>query len=222
MTRRGSQVTPPQALLGAVMVATVAVAVVSALDLLVRREQVQRAPLGAPAQEEVDTACPARMPEGSAPVAVASDELFECPGSYDGVLVSYEGEAVRAVLDRGVEAWLHLNDDRYALDLGPLPQHRTAVGGNSGVPVLVPAAVADAVRFVGDGRHRGDVVEVTGVFRRAHPADGGGPAIRADDGSVTRRGGPTARPVDPARAVVAVVVCAAALVAAAAARTRVR
>jgi hypothetical protein len=39
-------------------------------------------------------------------------------------------------------AWLHLNDDRYALDLGPLPQHRTAVAGNSGVPVLVPAAVA--------------------------------------------------------------------------------
>jgi hypothetical protein len=213
-------VSPSQAVAGAVAVVVLAIATAGALDLLVRRTP-QRAPLGAPAQEEVDTTCPAPR-EGSAPVVVASDELIECPSTYDGVLVSYEGEAVRAVLDRGAHAWLHLNDDRYALDLGPLPEHRTAVGGNSGIPVLVPEAVADRVQIVGDGRHRGDIIAVTGVFRRAHPADGGGPAIRARSARVTQRGDVTARPIDGPRVVIAVIVCAAALLAALVAHPRQR
>lgn len=46
--------------------------------------------------------------------------------------------------------------------------------------------------------------------------------IRANRGSLTRGGGPTARSVDPARAVVAVGGCVAALLAAGVARTRPR
>lgn len=222
MTRRTGQITPFQAVAGLVVVVALAAATAGALDLLLRRAE-QQAPLGAPAQEEADEACPepVRSP-GDAPVVVAADELIECPNTYDGALVSYKGEAVRAVLRRGARAWVHLNDDPYALGLGPLHEHRTAVGGNSGIPVSVPVQIADGVTFVGDARHRGDILAVTGIFRRADPADGGGPTIQAQTARITQPGRPVGRPTDRARALTAAALSMTALTAALVARRRVR
>jgi hypothetical protein len=112
------------------------------------------------------------------------------------------------------------HNDPYALDLGPLHEHRTAVSGNSGIPVSVPVVVADAVSFVGDARHRGDILTVTGVFHRAHPADGGGPTIQAWAARITQPGRVTARPLDRARALVATSLSIAVLLATRIARQR--
>ncbi len=211
MTRRSNQITPTQAIVGMVVVLVAATAIVGALGWLIERGE-QRAPLGAPARDEQDDTCPdAPLPE---PVVVSAADLIECPDAFDGVTVRYTGEAVRAVLRRGPRAWVHLNDDRYALELGPLYEHRTTVGGNSGVPVSIPADVADDIANVGDARHRGAVLTVTGEFRRANPDDGGGPGIHADDARITEPGRPVGRPVDGARIVTAMVVFAAALAAA--------
>lgn len=221
MTRDTNQVTTLQAIIGACIVIGVAVSLIAGLDLLVRRGE-RRAPVGAPAPAGAEDICPDPPAAASrVPVAVAAEELIECPASYDTALVAYEGEAVRAILRRGSRAWLQLNDDRYALDLGPIHEHRTAVGGNSGIPVSVPTTVADAITSVGDARHHGDVIAVTGIFHRADPADGGGPTIQARTAEITRVGRPTTRAVDPARAVTAASVTVAALGVALLARPRV-
>ncbi|MBW3606480.1 MAG: hypothetical protein KY460_16545 [Actinobacteria bacterium] len=211
MTRSANQITPLQTITGMVAIIAVATVIVTVLGRLIDRSE-QRPPLGAPAQDEQDDTCPdAPLPE---PVTVSAADLIECPDTFDGATVHYTGEAVRAVLHRGARAWVHLNDDRYALELGPLYEHRTTVGGNSGVPVSIPAGVADDITYVGDARHRGAILTVTGEFRRANPDDGGGPGIHADTARITDPGRPVGRPVDGARIVTAAVVFAAALAAA--------
>jgi hypothetical protein len=214
VTRRSGQITPLTAALGGLVVATVATGLVAALSLLLERTVPA---LEAPAEAVDPMGCPDR-PAGPRPVAVSASRLLECPRAYDGVSVAYEGEAVRILLPRGDRSWVHLNDDPYALALGPLPEHRTAVGGNSGMAVSIPAAVAGQVRYVGNGRHRGDVLAVTGVFLRADPADGGGPTIQAGSARIVTHGGPTPRPVSSARAISALVLVASAALAALKAR----
>ena len=199
-----------------------AAAIVAALGQLVAPDE-QLPDLGAPAQEQQADICPApRGPAADEPVVVVADELIECPATFDGVTVSYRGEAVRAVLARGPRSWVHLNDDPYALELGPLYDHRTAVGGNSGIPVAIPTAVADTITHVGGPRHHGDILEVTGVFHRADPRDGGGPAIQADTARITQMGRPVRRSVDTARVITAGIMSVAALGAAILAHTRRR
>jgi len=221
VTRRTGQIAMSHAIVGVLTVAAVALATVGALSLLVQRDE-QLPALGAPAREEADDICPAPLDGGDTPVTVAADDLVECPSAYDGALVRYEGEAVRAILRRGARAWLHLNDDPYALDLGPLYEHRTAVGGNSGIPVSVPAGVAEAVKYVGDARHRGDRLAVTGTFHRADPADGGGPTIQAQTARVTRVGQAADRPFHLSRALTAAALSVVAATVALLARPSVR
>lgn len=102
-------------------------------------------------------------------VQVSSNELFDCPETYDGREVVYRGEAVGALLERTDGVWSQLNDDVYAELLGPLPAHRDYRGGNAGVGVLLPHDAADRVSFVGGPQTRGDVLEVRGTFHRVDP-----------------------------------------------------
>lgn len=201
MTRPAGQITTGKAVVGGGLIIAVALAIVTGLGLLVGAGQ-QAPPLDAPAEPVVAGRCP--EPRNTASRRpVSSGDLIECPATYDGVTVRYRGEIVRAVLRRGERAWVQLNDDRYGLELGPLPQHRVGVGGNSGIPVSIPQGAADLITHVGDARHRGDVLDVSGTFLRADPDDGGGPAIRAETVTVTQVGGPTPRPALPSRAAVA-------------------
>lgn len=206
MTRARGQVTALQATLGLGSLLLAATAVVVALGQLVEPEE-QRPALGAPAQDEQDDICPPPLgPAADQPMVVTADDLIECPATFDGAAVRYRGEAVRAILRRGPRSWVQLNDDPYGLELGPLYDHRTTVGGNSGIPVSIPTPIADSIAYVGGPRHRGDVLEVTGVFHRADPRDGGGPAIEANAADITQVGRPVKRSVDNPRLLIAAVV----------------
>lgn len=121
---------------------------------------------------------------------VTSTDLYDCPATYDGRRVRYEGEVVGALLHRGDGAWAQLNDDPYAGELGPLPAHRRYPGGNAGVGVHLPAAVAGEVDHIGGPDVRGDVLAVTGTFHRVDPATRESAVIRADTGVVERSGHP--------------------------------
>lgn len=149
-------------------------------------------PLEAPELEDEErrpgsVACPTgeEISERGIPIPVTSFELIECPELFDGEQVHYEGEAVGVVLLRADHAWVHLNDDPYGLRIGPLSDHRTAVGGNSGMAVTVPREVAAEVTVGGYRRH-GTGVAVTGTYRLTSPLDGGAPAIHADRARITR------------------------------------
>ena len=186
MTRRVGQVTLVQALAGAVAVVLAVAAIVAGAHALVPGGTLS-APLDAPAGEGDPCQLP---PRDSGPIEVRASALVECPDDYDARPVIYTGEAVRAVLQRSGRSWLHLNDDSYALDLGPLPEHRTAVGGNSGIPVSIPSSAVGLVDEVGDHEAHGTILRVTGDFRRADPDDGGGPSIHAETVEVVRPGRP--------------------------------
>ncbi|HEX6256756.1 MAG TPA: hypothetical protein VFZ70_13205 [Euzebyales bacterium] len=127
--------------------------------------------------------------EPSAPVQVDSNDLYDCPESFDGRRVVYRGEVVGALMDRRDGVWTQLNDDVYAELLGPLPAHRDYRGGNAGVGVLLPHDAAARVNSVGGPQTRGDVLEVNGIFHRVD-ATGEVAVIRADDAQLVAEGQP--------------------------------
>lgn len=129
---------------------------------------------------------------------VTSSELYDCPQTFDGALVRYRGEVVGAVLRRNEGAWVHLNDDVYAGDIGPLPAHRDYRGGNGGIGVFISHELARQIARVGGPRDRGDVVEVLARFHRVDAATGEVAILRATDGTVTA-GEPLERPNLPER-----------------------
>jgi hypothetical protein len=134
---------------------------------------------------------------------VTSNELYDCPQTFDGSLVRYRGEVIGGVLRRQEGAWVHLNDDIYAGDVGPLPAHRDFRGGNAGVGVFIPHALAEQISHVGGPRDRGDILEVTGTFHRVDAATGEVAIVRAAQGTVTA-GGPLERPLLPPLRVAAI------------------
>ena len=122
------------------------------------------------------------------PGRAISGLVLECPGSFDGRLVTYVGEVVGDVLRRDGGSWLLVNDDAYALVSGPLLGSGEHSGTNSGLAVWVPAPTDRLVTTPGRAGRRGDVVEVTGHVRRADPDDGGGLTIRAREVEVLADG----------------------------------
>jgi hypothetical protein len=111
---------------------------------------------------------------------VSSALVLACPEAYDGHRVRYVGELIGDLLHRDGGAWVLVNDDDYALEVGPLPGHRDLRGTNTGLSVWLPEPLLDAVTRLGRPNQRGDVVEVTGVVVRADPTDGEGVTLRAD------------------------------------------
>lgn len=113
---------------------------------------------------------------------VQSSAIYECPDLFDGHVVVYIGEVVGDVLRRDGGAWVLMNDDAYALEVGPLQGHREFRGANSGLSVWLPGRLVDLVEAPGGPDRRGDVLRLRGVVLRTDPSDGGGLTFRAIDG----------------------------------------
>lgn len=111
---------------------------------------------------------------------VTSTQVLACPQAFHGRRVTYVGEVVGDVLRRDGGAWVLVNDDAYALEVGPLPSHNHRRGTNSGLTVWLPDRLVEQVGRVGRPNQRGDVVEVQGHIRRTDPDDGGGLTVHAD------------------------------------------
>lgn len=206
--RRDRPISRMEAAAGALSVVLVVAGIVGlSYALLIPADQEVQLP--APA-EPVDSGLGVRpcdeedlpAPDGDSPPAVTSAELIECPDLFDGTRVSFEGEAVGAVMRQGPVAWLHVNDDVYGRTLGPLPEHRLAGGGNAGMAVLVPVAAAQDIATGGFNR-RGTGVAITGTYYKNHPADAGAPAIEADNIEVIREARDVDHPVSVPRLAVA-------------------
>lgn len=160
------------------------------------------ADLPAPAADEA--AQPGAIVCPTAPTAsVQASTLIDCSELFDEKQVTYRGEAIRAVLRRDGHAIVQVNDDQYA-EAGPLPERRTHLGGNSGLPVVMPLQAADEITFLGSYRAQGDLLAVTGTFHRASNILGGEPAIHATRVEVVRTGHLIRHAVSPKRVATAV------------------
>ncbi|MTV26570.1 hypothetical protein FTX61_14270 [Nitriliruptoraceae bacterium ZYF776] len=141
---------------------------------------------------------------------VSADQIHACPQAYDGHRVRYAGEAVGDLLRRDGGAWVQVNDDDYALQVGPLGRHEELRGFNTGIPVWLPDPLPDVVGDVGRPGRRGDVLLIDGVVRRADPDDGGSLTLRADRVEVLAPAVDTPEPLHTVQAIVAAVLAVAA------------
>lgn len=212
MSRYVGQLSTTQGMLGVGAIAASCVAIVGLCSwLLLPAEQLP--PLESLEQAELDVpdeaTCDDRLraisnrSQDSDVLEVDSASLIECPDTFDRRTVQYRGEVVGALLPRGDRAWAQMNDDLYALSIGPLPEHRQSVGGNAGMAVNLPAGIAHAIASVGDGHHRGDILTVQGRFRSTTLDDGEGPSILATSFRDVVAGGPVSSPRSTRRMVVA-------------------
>ena len=147
-------------------------------------------------------------PQGERPETVGrvtSSEVIECPEAFDGQVVTYVGEVIGDVLRRDEGAWVLMNDDDYALEVGPLDSHGEFRGYNSGLSVWLEGDLVELAEQPGGPRWRGDVLRIDAVVHRADPADGGGLTLRAFDAEVLAPAEPLSRPVNRPQAVAAVV-----------------
>lgn len=195
MTREAGQINGPRLLAGGLVVAVTLSAIVGVCTLL--RE---RGVSVVPPRAEVD--CDEVTDEDLADVRSA--ELLACPERYDGRTVTFSGEVVGSLLERGNSAWLQLNDDRYGLRLGPLPMVDVAAGANESVAVTIPTVESRKIGLVGGADAQGDRVTVVGTFHASDPGDAGNPTIRAEELRVLEAGRRYQRSADAARTVTAV------------------
>ena len=98
---------------------------------------------------------------------------------FDEAPVVVVGEVVGDVIRRAGGSWVQLNDDPYALEVGPLPITGAQAGASAGLPVWMPDPLDDGLT-AGRSDRRGDVLEVRGTFLRTDEGDGGGTSVRAD------------------------------------------
>jgi hypothetical protein len=118
---------------------------------------------------------------------VSSSQIYACPSAFDGLRVTFVGEAIGEVLPRDGGAWVQINDDDYALQHGPMGRHLEQAGFNTGLSVWLPDGMHERIEGVGRPEVRGDVLALEGVVLRADPDDGGGITLRADGMEVLAR-----------------------------------
>jgi hypothetical protein len=137
------------------------------------------------------------VPSVALAAPVTSGELIEHPEAWDGETITFTGEAIGEGMVRGSEAWLHVNDDAYAD--GSIAAGAAPAGYNSGHAVVAPPEIAEVVRVFGDHRHRGDLIEVTGVFNAACSQHGGDMDVHAHAIRIVRPGAETRETLDRGR-----------------------
>lgn len=208
------------ALLGLHVALALVVTGAVALPRLADRPAAAVAPieLPPPAVTALDVAgCPSRGQPAAAgsgvsvpPVAgrVTASAVLACPVAFDGARVTYVGEVVGDLLRRDGGAWALVNDDAYALEVGPLPAHRSRSGLNSGLSVWLPASAVEGIGVPGRAGRRGAVIEVVGTVLRTDPTDGGGLTLRAESVRVLAPGVDVEEPLDRPQAIAAALVLA--------------
>lgn len=136
----------------------------------------------------------------------SSAQLVEHPKAYDGLTVTFTGEAIGEVMARGAYAWLHLNDDAY--EFKNIEEGAELGGYNSGMPVFVSTELAGQIDTYGDYKHEGSIVQVVGVYNAACKDHGGDTDIHATSLSVLRPGHAVVDVVQPWKVWLALVLVA--------------
>jgi hypothetical protein len=146
----------------------------------------------ADSEERLDRLRATLEPEGRLTAAVAT----ACPRLLDGREVVYVGEIVGDVLRRDGGAWVQVNDDPYALEVGPFGPHRNRLGFSTGLAVWLPDGLHEQLGEPGRHGNRGAIVRVEGMLLRADPGDGGGLNVRAEQLEVLAPAAPVDEPLN--------------------------
>lgn len=105
-------------------------------------------------------------------VLVKTVDLYESPDKYDKRKVIIVGEAIGDIIFHEKGAWININDDIYAKK--SIAEGGKRQGQNSGIGVWVSKKEAKKISFLGDYFHKGDIVQVEGIFNKDcnfHPGE---------------------------------------------------
>ena len=111
-------------------------------------------------------------------VVWSSTELIEKSKELNGRKLNYKGELITAILDRGEYSWINLND------------------GSNAIGVWCKSSLLGGVKFAGNYKNRGDVIEVNGTLNRACSIHNGELDIHADTVKIVKKGHPFTRAID--------------------------
>jgi hypothetical protein len=100
----------------------------------------------------------------------SSRDLIENAKLLDGKLLTYRGEVITAIMERGDYLWVNVYD------------------GYNAIGVWCESSLLKDVRFLGDYKHKGDLIEVEGVFSRACSVHGGELDIHGIKINIVERG----------------------------------
>lgn len=101
---------------------------------------------------------------------LSSDTLLCQSKQWDRQLVRFRGEVIGDIMLRGTHCWINVND------------------GSQALGVYCPTELVKPIRYVGDYRYSGDIVEIIGTFHRACPQHGGELDIHAEALKIIRPG----------------------------------
>lgn len=108
--------------------------------------------------------------ENGEAMEVSSKRLIEHAKFYDGKVVTYKGEAIAAVMNRGDYGWININD------------------GDNAIGVWAKSQLLADVNLFGNYKSKGDMLEVSGIFNMACQEHGGDLDIHADSMTIKKRG----------------------------------
>lgn len=101
---------------------------------------------------------------------LSSTVLIEDAKSFDKKEITYRGEAVTAVMNRGEFSWVNLND------------------GANAIGVWAKRSEIEKIRSLGGYNRKGDIAEVKGIFNRACNMHKGELDIHAHSVDIIKRG----------------------------------
>lgn len=86
---------------------------------------------------------------------VTSTELIKNPKTHNNKIISYEGEVIGDIMKRGKFSWVNIKD------------------ADNAIGCWVPNDLMQAIVYTGNYKSKGDLVEVTGLFRNSCLEHGG-------------------------------------------------
>ncbi|MFC1590632.1 DNA-binding protein [Candidatus Omnitrophota bacterium] len=112
---------------------------------------------------------------------VSSRGLIEQGEGLDKTEITYRGEAISCILTKGEYSWINAHD------------------GYNAIGIYCPGDLLKGLSFLGDYKHRGDRLEVKGVFNFSCEEHGGDLDIHAEEIRIIKKGGLIKRQPDKKR-----------------------
>lgn len=112
---------------------------------------------------------------------ISSKELIENAKYYDGKEITFEGEVIGDIMERGDFCWINLND------------------GKSAIGVWLKKDMAKEIEYKGSYRFKGDWVRIRGIFNRNCFQHGGNLDIHAISLERIKKGHPVQEKLDSSK-----------------------
>lgn len=134
------------------------------------------------------------LPASAEASPLSSSQLIDKAAQFDNQNVVFVGEVVGDIMHRGKAVWLSVND------------------GEGALGIFCPASILPEIKFVGDYKHIGDRVEVTGTFHKACAQHGGDLDIHAQQVKVIESGYAVQRKIELKRIYIILIMLAVTLI----------